>query len=141
MVIATAPGLMPGLAPALLMAATAAAVAAPRGGSDAMEGTRSGGAVAAGLTEAAGAEAEAASAGRASAAGASAALGVCAAEPPGMRTVRASRLLYTLPELGRDIFPLSSLALRLCPTPAAWPSFNRSISAHHECLQRGTTNR
>ena len=118
-VIAAAPRLMPGLAPALLMAATAAAAAAPKGCSDAVAGMRSGGTVAAGWAEATGADAEAARTGRASAAGVSAARGVCAADPPGKRAVRASRLLYTLPELGRDSFPLSSLGFRLCPAPAA----------------------
>jgi hypothetical protein len=47
MLTATAPGGWPGMAPALLMAVTAAAVAAPKGGSGAAVGTRSGGAVAA----------------------------------------------------------------------------------------------
>ncbi len=85
-----------------------------------MVGTRFDGTGAAGWAQAAGADAEAARAGRASAADRSAGLGECTAEPPGMRTVKVSRLLYTLPEFGRDSFPLSSLGLRLCPAPAVW---------------------
>ncbi len=127
---ATAPGLTPGLAAALLMAPTVAAVAAPRGGRDVVAGNTSGGTVAAGWAEDAGADNEAARTGRISAADVSAARGVCAAEPPGARIVRASRLLYTLPELGRDSLPLSSLGLRLCPAPALESPCQASVDLH-----------
>jgi len=77
--------------------------------------------VAAGCAKAsAGADADAARTGLASAAKGptAAACGERTAEPLGARAVRVSRVLYTLPEFGRDSFSLSSCGLRLPPAPA-----------------------